>query len=301
MSCNTGDIDAESKSSSAAGGGGVNPPLWTHSDNSFTFNFLSDNQPPPQEEPSPAEHTEAVPAQVSFSGQDSHFAFNFQIPPPVEDMDTAEAAKPSSSRNEEEKSPVLQEGVRTPELSVQSKTKKKKSEKKKPPDSEPQLKLDEGSHRDEEQSAEEQLNRQLDWCIEQLELGLRSQKGTPKQKEEASRALKTLRSSKAPLVKKRQVMRSMAGDYRKKIDEEKNKQFKLIQNEMASAQVKAVSDCPKKSVFHRKAEVKTQPAASEEYLLPLTQAQDDEKPKTHTQQDTFVFVPSKEEFSFNFF
>ena len=31
------------------------------------------------------------------------------------------------------------------------------------------------------QSAEEQLNRQLDWCIEQLEHGLRTQKGTPKQ------------------------------------------------------------------------------------------------------------------------
>ncbi len=48
--------------------------------------------------------------------------------------------------------------------------------------------------------------------------------------EEASRALKTLRSSKAPLAKKRQVMRAMTGDYRKKMEEEKNKQHKLIQN-----------------------------------------------------------------------
>lgn len=47
--------------------------------------------------------------------------------------------------------------------------------------------------------------------------------------EEASRALKTLRSSKAPLAKKRQVMRAMSGDYRKKMEEEKHKQFKLIQ------------------------------------------------------------------------
>lgn len=30
------------------------------------------------------------------------------------------------------------------------------------------------------QSAEEQLNRQLDWCIEQLELGMKSLKSTPK-------------------------------------------------------------------------------------------------------------------------
>lgn len=48
--------------------------------------------------------------------------------------------------------------------------------------------------------------------------------------EEASRALKTLRSSKAPLAKKRQVMRAMTGDYRKKMEEERAKQFKLIQS-----------------------------------------------------------------------
>lgn len=47
--------------------------------------------------------------------------------------------------------------------------------------------------------------------------------------EEASHALKTLRSSKAPLVKKRQVMRAMTGDYRQKMEEENKKQYKLIQ------------------------------------------------------------------------
>lgn len=48
--------------------------------------------------------------------------------------------------------------------------------------------------------------------------------------EETSKALKTLRSSKAPLVKKRQVMRAMAGDYRKKMEDESKKQHKLIQS-----------------------------------------------------------------------
>lgn len=48
--------------------------------------------------------------------------------------------------------------------------------------------------------------------------------------DEASRALKTLHSSKAPLPKKRQVMRAVTGDYRKKMEEEKTKQFKLIQS-----------------------------------------------------------------------
>lgn len=53
--------------------------------------------------------------------------------------------------------------------------------------------------------------------------------------EETSRALKTLRSSKAPLVKKRQVMRAISGDYRKKIEEERSRQFKLIQSGKAVA------------------------------------------------------------------
>lgn len=48
--------------------------------------------------------------------------------------------------------------------------------------------------------------------------------------EEASWALKTLRSSKAPLAKKRQVMRTMTGDYRKKMEDEKKRQYKLIQS-----------------------------------------------------------------------
>lgn len=46
--------------------------------------------------------------------------------------------------------------------------------------------------------------------------------------EEACRALKTLRSSKAPMVKKRQVMRAVSGDYRKKMEQERERQFKLI-------------------------------------------------------------------------
>ncbi len=55
--------------------------------------------------------------------------------------------------------------------------------------------------------------------------------------EETSRALKTLRSSKAPLVKKRQVMRAISGDYRKKIEEERARQFKLIQSGKAVAEM----------------------------------------------------------------
>lgn len=47
--------------------------------------------------------------------------------------------------------------------------------------------------------------------------------------EEALRAIKTLRNGKAPLVKKRQLMRAMFGDYRKKMEEERCKELKLME------------------------------------------------------------------------
>ncbi|XP_038592283.1 UPF0488 protein C8orf33 homolog isoform X2 [Micropterus salmoides] len=292
-------IDIEPKSESS---GRAEKPLWTRSDNTFRFNFLPDNSPAPLDETSPSsDRTEPAVRRASFTGQGSAFAFNFQIPfgvTPVENMETTETpgtSSPGSQQcDQEDKPSPLQEVNSPPEPSVQSKSKKKKSEKKKPsastdPQEKPSL----------AESAEEQLNRQLDWCIEQLELGMRSPKGTPKQKEEASRALKTLRSSKAPLAKKRQVMRAMTGDYRKKMEEEKSKQYKLMQCEIASAQVKVVSDSPKKCVFHRRAGVKTQTPATEENPQ-QTKAQVTDPTQTQEETSAFVFTPSKEEFRFNF-
>ncbi|KAM4715007.1 UPF0488 protein C8orf33 homolog [Anableps anableps] len=283
-------IDTRDSKISTAAEGETNKPVWTSSDNSFRFNFFTDIAPPPQEKTPPAD----PPASISFTGESSAFAFNFQIPP-AEDMETTETANPPPSAGnqqgvQEEGPSHSRGGASACDASEQTKKKKKKSGKKKPSDSETQQKPTETSQ--EEPSPEEQLNRELNWCIEQLELGIRSQKGTPKQKEEASRALKTLRSSKAPLVKKRQLMRALTGDYRKKMEEEKNKQFKLIQSETASAQVKVVSDSPKKSVFHRRAEARSRPEASEGLQ---------QRPEPREETPAFSFVPSKEEFHFNFF
>lgn len=47
--------------------------------------------------------------------------------------------------------------------------------------------------------------------------------------EEALRAIRTLRSDKVPLVKKRQLMRAMFGDYRKKMQEELCRELKLME------------------------------------------------------------------------
>ncbi|XP_010118425.1 PREDICTED: UPF0488 protein C8orf33 homolog, partial [Chlamydotis macqueenii] len=94
------------------------------------------------------------------------------------------------------------------------------------------------SHKDEtSQQSDDQLWKEVEWCVEQLELGLKTQKPTPKQAEEALRAIRTLRSDKAPLVKKRQLMRTMFGDYRKKMEEEWCRELKLMEKAAKSARV----------------------------------------------------------------
>ncbi|KAM7038553.1 UPF0488 protein C8orf33 homolog isoform 3-T4 [Acridotheres tristis] len=94
------------------------------------------------------------------------------------------------------------------------------------------------SHQDKKTSqSDEQLRKEVDWCVNQLELGLKTQKPTPRQAEEALRAIRTLRSDKAPLVKKRQLMRAMFGDYRKKMQEELCRELKLMETAAKSARI----------------------------------------------------------------
>ncbi|XP_036401384.1 UPF0488 protein C8orf33 homolog isoform X2 [Megalops cyprinoides] len=276
---------------------------WIPSDNSFTFNFFPDGAP---SQTAVQESGEA--STVPMTGQDSGFVFNFQIPvenPAETETGLTGATAGSAERvdagdNASEKSQDSKQGPVPPS----SKAKKKKKSSKKKPAAEgaecqlkqPAVSASQGEAASpkgeaKELSSEQQLVRELDWCIEQLELGLRTQKSTPKQMEEASRALKTLRSSKAPLVKKRQVMRAMFGDYRKKMEEDKAKQVKLIQAAVKSARVTAVSEPAKKPVFHRRAECRTQPQ-------PGSQNQG-ETPGSSS--DSFVFIPTQEEFCFNFF
>lgn len=138
------DIEPKSNSSAPVEAR-AEEPLWTRSDNTFRFNFLSDSPAVPQEETSlSSDRAEPAAGRISFTGQSSAFAFNFQIPSvaPVEDMETTETPDASSPGIQDEKPSPPQEVNSPPEPSVQSKAKKKKkSGKKKPSDStEPQQK-----------------------------------------------------------------------------------------------------------------------------------------------------------------
>lgn len=141
------------------------------------------------------------------------------------------------------------------------------------------------------QQSDDQLQKEVDWCVEQLEIGLKTQKSTPKQVEEALRAIKTLRSDKAPLVKKRQVMRTIFGDYRKKMEEELCKQLKLMLSDAKSAKIVEVQN-KKCQVIRKRSGAcrKSQGSAGSPPESPST-------PDT----GTFGFTVSQEEFRFNFF
>ncbi|KAM9292083.1 UPF0488 protein C8orf33 homolog isoform 2-T2 [Morus bassanus] len=150
------------------------------------------------------------------------------------------------------------------------------------------------SQQDETSQSDDQLWKEVDWCVEQLELGLKTQKSTPKQVEEALRAIKTLRNDKAPLVKKRQLMRAMFGDYRKKMEEEWCKELKLMEAAVKSARVVEVKGDirSKNGQFIRKclgACRKSQRSAGSP----------SESPRT-LNTGSFKFTTSQEEFCFNF-
>ncbi|KAI5105713.1 UPF0488 protein C8orf33-like [Silurus meridionalis] len=111
-------------------------------------------------------------------------------------------------------------------------------------------------------------------------------------REEASRALKTLRSSKAPVVKKRQVMRAVSGDYRKKMEEDRERQQKLIRSAMSLATVTRVSEPRCRAAYTRHVPTR-QPAAHADVSPPPL-------PAEQTGGDRFVLRPSGQEFRFNF-
>ncbi|XP_054446103.1 UPF0488 protein C8orf33 homolog isoform X2 [Pteronotus mesoamericanus] len=88
----------------------------------------------------------------------------------------------------------------------------------------------------------EQLARELSWCVEQLELGLKMQRPSPKQKEQAIGAIRTLRSDRTPLPRKRQLMRSLFGDYRAQMEAEWREALRALK----TAQVQPVGEAMRK-------------------------------------------------------
>jgi len=68
-----------------------------------------------------------------------------------------------------------------------------------------------------------QFEVELCWCVQQLQDALNGGKLSQKVAEDTAKNLKILTSPKAPLIKKRQVMKMSLGDYREKMQKEEQK------------------------------------------------------------------------------
>ena len=64
------------------------------------------------------------------------------------------------------------------------------------------------------------FDQELNWCLTQLHLGLARTEASKSQKQENKKLIRILQSSKTPLPRKRQLMRSLFGDYRSKMSKE---------------------------------------------------------------------------------
>lgn len=96
---------------------------------------------------------------------------------------------------------------------------------------------------------EAQIELELCWCVQQLENALNSGKLSQKIADDTVKNVRVLKSSTAPLVKKRQVMKAALGDYRAKMKEEEKKMA------LAAKQIKFTQtiEANKKSSFLKKA------------------------------------------------
>ncbi|XP_077533281.1 UPF0488 protein CG14286 [Haemaphysalis longicornis] len=100
-----------------------------------------------------------------------------------------------------------------------------------------------------EEDAQEKFERELRWCIEQLDISLTQTDAKKKIYSEHMRALQTLKNEKAPIAKKRQVMSMTLGNYREKM---KQQEAKFAADYAQRTRLQPQCSAEPKSVFLKK-------------------------------------------------
>ena len=109
---------------------------------------------------------------------------------------------------------------KTTSSSTLKKKKKKKGAKSNPPSTKqtlPPLSTSDDPSKTQGSESKSSFEDELEWCIGQLELDMLRTDANKSQKQQNQKNLQSLRGSKTPLPKKRQLMRSLFGDYRAKM------------------------------------------------------------------------------------
>ena len=89
------------------------------------------------------------------------------------------------------------------------------------------------------------FEEQVDWCIRQLELGLHHRDATKAQKDSNEKNIRTLRSLKVPVPRKRQLMRSLFGDYRSKMAATPLPEARAKEPRVSKVEREVVGECGK--------------------------------------------------------
>ncbi|XP_035698220.1 UPF0488 protein C8orf33 homolog [Branchiostoma floridae] len=142
----------------------------------------------------------------------------------------------------------------------------------------------------EEESPAAKFERELAWCVDQLEAGLQNMKPDDKQMRDTMKILHTLKSQKASMPKKRQMMWAVFGDYRRKIleEEQKSKQaIKRMKLEPATQQTDS-------GRFFRRST-----ASKGTCFLFSTEGSSEQRPQSEAEVN-MTFESSDAEFKFNF-
>ncbi|KAL6075664.1 hypothetical protein QOT17_003362 [Balamuthia mandrillaris] len=85
---------------------------------------------------------------------------------------------------------------------------------------------------------EPSYEKELAWCIKQLEAGLKHPAITPEQAAESNSVLKKLQNPKGTMPNKRHLMKVVFGNYRKHIEEEERKEWQRKRDQQVAAQHK---------------------------------------------------------------
>lgn len=83
----------------------------------------------------------------------------------------------------------------------------------------------ESSPSPDSEDATRQFEVELCWCVQQLEITMQTGKLNQKQMLDAEKNLKVLKSPTQMVIKKRQLMRTLFGDYRTKMAEEEKTMY----------------------------------------------------------------------------
>ncbi|KAK3730318.1 hypothetical protein QZH41_015366 [Actinostola sp. cb2023] len=201
--------------------------------------------------------------------------------------------------DEHESQKVEDETSNNSELTANQKKNKKKKEAAKRKKQEQREKNEASNKQDgtasqETMSPEAKLEEELAWCIGQLEIGLKVQTPEKNTANHTEHLIKNLKSPKVPLPKKRQIMHSVFGDYRKKMQED----VKKCKPKEKSLKVFPVKKDQQRSVFVRVSQDKGE--TNSKITSDSRQGDEIDQPSEASKSTEWKFESSVDNFRFNF-